>query len=175
MKIFISHAISDKELIKNIQTTLLPSGINLFIAEHHQEFNTTITEKIENMIRQSDFAIFLLTKNGFNSKFVQQEIGFVHSIKKPYMQLVEIGLQKEIAGFNFGRDYLEFNPSQPEPTLTQMRDHLLRFWKEKQDRINRNKMELERALAQQRLQKEKQEKAALALLGGFLILAMLSK
>ncbi len=79
MKVFLSHAISDKELIEMFQTSIKKTGVELVIAEHNFSLNETITQKIESMIRQSHIALFLLTENGFNSAFVQQEIGYIHS------------------------------------------------------------------------------------------------
>jgi nucleoside 2-deoxyribosyltransferase len=88
MKIFISHAIKDAELIENIKVYLEPHNIDLLIAEHYIDTQNTITHKIENMIKVCDVALFLLTENGFNSHFVHQEIGYIQSLKKPMLQLV---------------------------------------------------------------------------------------
>ena len=48
MKIFISHAIKDAELIENIKVYLEPHNIDLLIAEHYIDTQNTITHKIEN-------------------------------------------------------------------------------------------------------------------------------
>lgn len=76
MKIFVSHSLSDSELLIKINGTLEPYGLKLLISEHVQDLNNTITKKIENMITECDVAVVMLTENGFNSNFVQQEIGY---------------------------------------------------------------------------------------------------
>ena len=82
MKIFISHSISDKQLIKTLINRITPLGIKLLIAEHYFSTHNTITSKIEKLIDYSDFAIILLTENGFNSNFVHQEIGYIKKVGK---------------------------------------------------------------------------------------------
>lgn len=106
MKIFVSHSLSDSELLNKIKDTLEPYGLKLFISEYVQDLNNTITKKIENMITECDVAVVMLTENGFNSNFVQQEIGYINSLKKPYLQIVQSGFEKKLSGFNFTRDYI---------------------------------------------------------------------
>ena len=103
MKIFISHSLADQNLIREFKNTLEPHNITLLIAEHYNNLENNITEKIENMIRESDVALILLTENGFASHFVQQEIGYIKSQKIPYLQLVELGFENKIKGFNYGK------------------------------------------------------------------------
>lgn len=105
MKIFVSHSLNDNNLIQVLKQNLEPKGIILLLAEHYQELTGTITQKIENMILTCDVALVLLTENGFNSNFVQQEIGYINSCKKPLLAVVQSGLQNKITGFQYGKDY----------------------------------------------------------------------
>ncbi|MBK9730021.1 MAG: toll/interleukin-1 receptor domain-containing protein [Chitinophagaceae bacterium] len=127
MKIFVSHALIDHELINSIKKTLEPHGIALLVAEHYEDLQRTITEKIENMIKTSDIALILLTENGFNSNFVQQEIGYIKSLNKPYLQIVQVGIDKKITGFNFGKGYILYDPNQPQKALENMSRSLLMY------------------------------------------------
>jgi hypothetical protein len=113
MKIFVSHSLKDKTLIQALKSTLEPIGITLFIAEHYEDLENTITQKIENMIWQCDVALILLTTNGYKSNFVQQEIGYIKSCNKPSLQIVQCGLENKISGFMYGKSYVEYDPLQP--------------------------------------------------------------
>ncbi len=125
MKIFISHSSLDQELIRKIKNTLEPYGITPLIAEHNIDLENSITEKIENMIKQCDVALILLTENGFNSQFVQQEIGYIKSLNKSYLQLVQLGYENKIKGFNYGKDYVPFDTTNQEYALEKIKKTLL--------------------------------------------------
>jgi hypothetical protein len=189
MKIFISHAIKDKVLITQIKKTLEPHNIVLHIAEHYVDMENTITTKIEKLIKQSDMAIFLLTKSGFNSKFVQQEIGYIHNLKLPTLQIVEKGLQKKIAGFIFGKDFIELDPTQPELALEKTKNILLEKWNEIQLKLYNEFLQFQQFQQfQAQIQKQKmleyevkkkkednQAKIALGVLGGLLLLGFINE
>ena|GEM_PF-5905985 len=129
MNIFVSHSLTDKELIKNLQSTLEPHGIKLYIAEHHVDINRTITEKIEGMIRSCDIALILLTENGYNSNFVHQEIGYIKSCEKPILQLIQFGIEKKLSGFTYGRDYITYDPLEPKKAISAIENKLLEQFK----------------------------------------------
>jgi hypothetical protein len=126
MKVFLSHAIVDKDLIIALKIRCSKNGLQLLIAEHSIGLNKTITEKIELMIRDSAVALFLLTANGDESKFVQQEIGYVQSIKKPALYIVQKG--KQVTGFAYGRDYIELDPENPDEAIKKALNRLLLHW-----------------------------------------------
>ena len=144
MKIFVSHALKDHELIKGVKKTLEPLGITLYIAEHYVDLERTVTEKIENMIKTSNVALILLTENGFNSNFVRQEIGYINCLKMPCLQLVQVGIEKKLTGFIFGKDYILYDPIQPQIALDRMRDTLLFYWNQlyQEQQANQHKIQL---------------------------------
>jgi len=129
MKIFVSHALTDIDLINRLDSTLKPCGIKLLIAEHYVSMTDTITAKIEKMIDSSDAALILLTQNGFNSHFVQQEIGYIKKAKKPSLKVVEKGFEDKITGFIYGHDYIGYDPSAPEEAIKRITSRLLAFYK----------------------------------------------
>ncbi len=175
MNIFLSHAIADKSIIENISTTLKPYGLNFFIAEHTRSVDSTITEKIETMIRQSDIVLVLLTEKGYNSHFVQQEIGYIKSLKKPFIQVVQLGFENQIKGFNYGKDYIQLDPSNIDAAIIEIKKDLLSF----RDRIiAQKKMNKERVIAAQIAEaqrKKQQENTALGILAGLVVLAIASE
>lgn len=180
MKIFISHAIKDAELIKNIKDYLEPHNIELLIAEHYVDTQNTITHKIENMIKVCDVALFLLTENGFNSYFVQQEIGYIQSLKKPMLQLVQIGLEDKISGFIYGKDYIPYDLEKPDLALGKTKRILLEYWRKAEQKRIRIQQLKENQIQQQNLEVAKLQEArranetkiGLGILAGFLVLAI---
>jgi len=141
MKIFISHSIKDINLINAIKQILEPYGITLFIAEHYLNLVGNVTQKIQYMIDNCDLALVVLTEHGFNSNFVQQEIGFIHRANKPSINLVEKGLETMLTGFIYGNDMILFDPKNPYPELNKTRNILLNHWERIQQEVFFKKLE----------------------------------
>ena len=180
MKIFISHALIDSELIENIKINLEPHSIDLLIAEHYVDMQNTISQKIEYMIKSCDVALFLLTENGFNSKFVHQEIGYMQSLKKPMLQLVQVGLEDKISGFIYGKDYIPYDPKKPELALNRTKKILLDYWRKAEQRKMRMEQLKINQIHQQNIEMAKlqetkranEAKIGLGILAGLLVLAI---
>jgi len=176
MKIFVSHAISDKAMIESYKKNFEPHGITLLIAEHYVSLDMNITSKIEKLIQSCDLALFLLTESGFNSSFVQQEIGYVKSLKKPILQVIQIGVEKKLSGFTHGYDYVPFDPTNPEESELKVKQILIKH----SNSIERKRvktLKLKKQLIEDRLAKEKEEaqkKLGLGILAGVLILGLLT-
>lgn len=175
MKIFVSHSLKDIALISEIKRNTEPHGLQLLIAEHEKDTNHTITEKIENMIKHCDFALILLTQNGIYSKFVDQEIGYIQSLKKPYLQVVQEGFEKDIVGFNFGRDYIPFNPASPNEAIMAITTILINHWNALQIE-EQKQMALKRQIEvrQQEEQRNNEMKIIFGILAGVLVLGIVS-
>ena len=169
MKVFISHALTDQDILKRIKETLEPHGLQLNIAEHYEDIERNITSKIENLIIQSDIALILLTQNWFNSHFVQQEIGYIKSLKKPFIQVVQSGLEKEIRGFNYGYDYFELDPNQPNIALEKVKRRILNYWKKR--RAEEAEIELQKQLM--RIKNENDDIKTKLVVGGLVTLLFL--
>lgn len=175
MKLFVSHALSDQNIINGIKTSLEPYGVTLFVAEHYTNLSGTITDKIEQMIKSCDVALILLTDDGFNSRFVQQEIGYIKSSNKALLQVVQIGLENQITGFTYGHDYLVHDPQNPEITLESIKLSLLTYWRQvEQDKLL-HQQNLNRHFQSVKEENERQAneaKIAFAVLAGILVLGL---
>lgn len=178
MRIFVSHAIKDSKLINDLKSNLEPHGLELLIAEHHPDIKySTITEKIENMIKSSNVALFLLTKNGFNSNFVQQEIGYIRSSKIPHLQVVEKGIEKKITGFIYGKGYIEYSPDDPNKTIFQIKDTLLKYWDDENERkrkIDYKNKKIRQIKRMEQERKDKQLSVGIGIIAGALIIGLLN-
>ena len=115
----------DKNLLDALKSICASTGVTPLIAEHSIDFRHTITEKIERMIDEADQVLVVLTKDGFDSTFVQQEIGYAKKAKKPLLPIVEEGLQDRVSGFLYGREFIIINPMNLEPAFERIKAVLM--------------------------------------------------
>jgi len=109
--------------------------------------------KIKKQIRDADFVVVLLTRNGIRSTWVQQEIGIAVNAEKPIIPIVEQGTQPGDLAALQGREYIEYDPRYPGQALAKV----IRY------------------LNSQRLQKKEQEKwrlIAAGIIGLFVLLLL---
>lgn len=152
MKVFISHSMKDAHLVDALRSIAASAGIVPLIAEHVIDLQNTVTKKIEEMISDADLVLVVLTNEGFNSTFVQQEIGYATKSNKPLLVLVEQGCEQRISGFIYGRDSVIIDPWNPHPAFEKVT----------------------RVLTSQRQEKEKQESIRTLLFAGLGILFLVS-
>lgn len=127
MNIFVSHSLKDKELLAAIQDNLRLHGFELLIAEHTLDFNRSISEKIKQLISQSDVGLILLTENGLNSRFVSEEIGYLEAKEKPIIRIIQKGLGNQYSGFKYGTDYIELDPDDPNKAHDLLAESMLKI------------------------------------------------
>jgi hypothetical protein len=102
----------------------------------------TITEKIERMILNCDVCLVLLTNEGYNSHFVQQEIGYIKSLKKPFLQVIQKGLENKIRGFNYGKDYVQLDEADPNYAIAKVERILMSYWRRKVNSSRKSKLSI---------------------------------
>jgi hypothetical protein len=120
MQVFISHSMKDAGLTGQVDRIARNLAITPIIAEHYLNVQGGITAKVESGIRASDVVLVLLTPQGFNSDFVQQEIAFAASLGKPKVLLVQKGLEEQLSGWAYGHDFISYDPSNPRPALNRV-------------------------------------------------------
>lgn len=103
MNVFISHCLKDKELLYNFAIKLAQWGHNPIFAEDSL-YSSTVSSKIEDLIDRSQACVLLYTKEASNSKFVNQEIGYIHKSRKPVFIIKEE--EPELSGFVYEHDNL---------------------------------------------------------------------
>ena len=158
MKVFVSHSMKDQTFLEGIQKNLNKHGLQLLLAEHEIDMRNSISEKIKAMIDNCHVGLVLFTKNGMESGFVREEIGYLEGKNKPTLIVLEKGLKPELGGFKYGCDYIDLDPEQPELTIEKIKHTLLNYWKNAID--HRNK-----AIAREEERRKKEEKNALIALG----------
>ncbi len=116
-RIFISHSTRDKGLVIALANLLAKSGIEVSVAEWYIRAGESLSEKVERQIAQSDSVVVFLTRDGLRSKWVQQEVGIAIGKGKLVIPLVEKGTPTEELAALQGKEFIEYDPTQPESSL----------------------------------------------------------
>lgn len=129
MKVFVSHSMKDQGILHGIIETLAKHGIQLLIAEHNFSIQSKITDKIKGLIECCDVGLLLLTNNGVISGFVREEIGYLEAKQKPNLIIYEKGAKSKYGGgFNYGKDYIELDPEEPQIAFDKIKTILINHW-----------------------------------------------
>lgn len=155
MKVFLSHSTHDQGLVISLSQLLQHLGIQVFVAEWYLSPGARLDMKIKKQIRDADFVVVLLTRNGLRSNWVQQEVGIAIDAEKPIIPIVERGAKPSDLAALQGREYIKYDPLHPGQALTKV----IRY------------------LNSQRLQKKEQEKWRLIAAGiiGLFVLLLLAE
>ena len=135
-KVFISHSTRDQGLVIALTNLLSKYGATVFVAEWHLAPGDQLDRKVFEQIRNADCVAVLLTQHGMRSNWVQQEIGFALSSKKPLIPLVEKGIESKDLGALQGREYIEYDPNRPQEALSRTATYVrsLKLKKEEQEK-----------------------------------------
>ena len=125
-KIFLSHSAQDKPELDKIIETTKRLGIHHSMYEHDLQPGASVADKVKKEISESSLFVDLLTKKSQYSAYVQQEIGFAEGANKPIVPLVENGVKERTLAMLVGREYVEFDSSNPEKGVAKLRNYLTR-------------------------------------------------
>lgn len=113
-RVFISHSTRDRGIVISLSNLLSRFGIEVFVAEWYLTPGESLDKKVFTQIEKADCLVILLTKNGMRSNWVQQEIGYALKARKLIIPLVEKGTNFQDLGALQGKEYIEYDPLQPE-------------------------------------------------------------
>jgi nucleoside 2-deoxyribosyltransferase len=116
-KVFVSHSTRDQGLVMALTNILSKFGVEVSVGKWYLVPDQNIPPRDLNKIKNSDCVVALLTPNGIRSKWVQQEIGYALNAKKPLIPLVEKGMDPKELGALQDKDYIEYDPRQPNQAL----------------------------------------------------------
>jgi hypothetical protein len=151
-KVFISHSTRDRGLVINLANLLTKLGVEPFVAEWYLGPGEQIDKKVFSQIEKADCMIVLLTRNGIRSNWVQQEVGYAIKNRKLIIPIVEKGVEPGDLAALQGREYIEYDPLQPEQALIRTSTYVKSL----------------------KLKKEEKEKTLLTMGGIILLLLLLS-
>jgi hypothetical protein len=91
-KAFLSHATADRDWVLWLADHARALGVEPYLAEHDHQAGRLLSDKVVEAIESSAAVIVLLTANGYDSKYVQQEIGIARGARKLVIALVDVAL-----------------------------------------------------------------------------------
>jgi len=135
-RVFISHSTRDQGLVIALANLLSKYGATVFVAEWYLSPGEQLAKKVFEQIRSSDCVAVLLTRNGMRSNWVQQEIGFAISSRKPLIPLVERGVERKDLGALQRREFIQYDPDHPQEALLRTATYVssLKLKKEEQEK-----------------------------------------
>lgn len=137
-QVFISHKTQELPRLEALVDALRQVGIGVYIAERDPWPGLYLyDQKIVPAIRNSDCVLVLLTNDGAASPDVNQEIGMAHTLRKPIIALVEVGVRT--AGVLSGREVIYFDRAQPMPALSTVYNHVTQLAASKQQAEQKSK------------------------------------
>lgn len=86
-KVFLSHSVENKFLVRELEKKLDEYGIETYIGEDIPKPGVLLEEKFKRLIESSSFLIALLTNPAVESPSVRMEIEYARSINKPMILL----------------------------------------------------------------------------------------
>ncbi len=116
--IFFSHSGKDEQIAEKLKRQLEQMGSDVYMFEHDQQPGADITEKITKAIDNYNILFTLFTKNGGQSSYVQQEIGYAKKAGKIIVPFVESGISQEILGMVANVEYIKFDPDNPDKSIS---------------------------------------------------------
>ncbi len=135
-KVFISHSTRDQGLVIALANLLSKYGASVFVAEWSLAPGERFDKKVFEQIQSADCIAVLLTRNGMRSNWVQHEIGYALSSKKPLIPLVEKGVEPKDLGALQGKEYIQYDPARPQEALIRTASYVgsLKLKKEEQEK-----------------------------------------
>lgn len=113
--VFLSYNDSDLALIDRITKILSRIGIVAYSYRHFPEAGEYIPEIIKKNINDSEHFAVLLTEAGFESPWVNQEIGMAFALNLLIIPIVQKGV--ETKGFVELRQRIDYDPNHPEDAI----------------------------------------------------------
>lgn len=77
--------------MNKVKKALQSNGLKCYVAEHDEDYGSSLPDKLSAAIDNSDVVIVILTQNGSSSSSVNQEIGYAKKAGKRIIPLVESG------------------------------------------------------------------------------------
>lgn len=116
-KVFVSHSARDQGLVVSLANLLWKFGVEPVVAQWYLTPGDPLDSKVMRQIGEADCLVVLLTRHGIRSNWVQQEIGLALKEGKPIIPLVEVGIEARELAILQGREYISYDPFQPQHAL----------------------------------------------------------
>jgi len=91
--------------------------VQLYMFENDPRPGEYVVDKVQGAIKGSQLFFVLISKRSQYSAYVHQEIGYAEGQGIPVIPLVEPGVNEKNLGMLGGREYISFDPENPESYL----------------------------------------------------------
>lgn len=119
-RVFLSHSSRDGAWVELIREHTHGADVDVYLHEYDLQPGRLVAEKLQDAILDCDALIVLLTRKSAKSPYVHQEVGYALAAGKRVVPLVEKGVPKNTLAMLDGREYLEFDPSEPLAAIQQL-------------------------------------------------------
>ncbi len=123
-KVFLSHSEADAALTQRICDTLDRLHIRTFVYEYYPKGGANRFETIKTEIKGTEYFLVLITSNGLQSQWVNQEIGYAVGVGKTPIPILEVdpatGERLKSRGFVELHDPILLNPLAPSDMIRQL-------------------------------------------------------
>jgi hypothetical protein len=135
-RVFISHSTRDIGLVTSLANLLQKFGVEVFVAEWYLSPRQPLSQNVFEQIQSSNCVVVLLTQDGIRSNWVHQEIGYSFQSNIPVIPIVERGVDSKELGALQGKEYIEYDPYQPQSALIKLSTYIktLKLKKEEQEK-----------------------------------------
>lgn len=132
--VFISHSTRDRGLVIALANILTKFEIQVFVAEWYLTPGEPLDKKVFAHIDKAGCIVVLVTEHGVRSSWVQQEVGYALKRGKPLIPLVEKDANPQDLAALQGREYIEYDPENPQEALTKASSYVKSLKLKKEDR-----------------------------------------
>lgn len=132
MKVFVSHSIKDIHIVEEFKKIIkiIEPEVEVYVATYDTQPGTDLWKKIETNIKNSNYVVAIMTKNGSRSEMVQQEIAIANTHKIPVVPIVEEGVI--LKGALVGIEYSRLDKRHPDQALKKVSTYLKKRKEQKQ-------------------------------------------
>lgn len=117
MNLFLSHATRDVTLVDDVRARMQAIGVSVYTAEHDVRAGENVHSKIRTNIEACDVMAVLLTKSGYNSIYVHEEIGYAVGAGKIVIPLATKRAVHSGLGMLEGIEYITIDEDDPSHGL----------------------------------------------------------
>lgn len=130
-KVFLSHSVENKFLVRELEKKLDEYGIETYIGEDISQPGSLLEDKFKRLIAASSMLIALLTNSAIQSPWVNLEIEYAKSINKPM-----ILLKDKSVNISSPFEWVEFSSQDPpEHTFQIIMDAIQKINKSNNDGV----------------------------------------
>lgn len=132
MKVFVSYSTKDIHIVEKLKKIIEPE-VEVYVATHDVQPGNVLWQKIETSIKKSNYVVAIMTKNGYRSEMVQQEIATAKAHKIPVVPIIEEGVDPK--GVLAGIEYLKLDKRHPDQALKDASTYLRKLKKQEDNKL----------------------------------------